>query len=132
VIGAALGALEDLAPKDATLAVLPDGVMLSYLARRPNSTPYVIGNPVDVEIFGEARMLDAYRTHPPDYFALLKCDTSIYGVPGFGQGYAEQLDRWIEANYQPMGVARLDDASDDSFLAVVLQHRPAAAGESHP
>lgn len=127
VIGAALAALEQVAPHDATLAVLPDGVMLSYLARRPNSTPYIIGNPVDVAIFGEARMLASYRAKPPDFIALPNCDTSIYGFASFGQGYAEQLAAWIDANYTSIGVARTADDRDDAFRVVLLKRRDAEA-----
>jgi hypothetical protein len=70
VINAAVAAVARRARGDSTLAVLPDGVMISYLARVPNSTRIVIGNPVDVAIFGEERMLAAYRANPPDLLAV--------------------------------------------------------------
>jgi hypothetical protein len=125
VIRSALAALEQVAPPQATLAVLPDGVMLSYLARRPNSTPYIIGNPVDVTIFGEERMLASYRAKPPDFIALPNCDTSIYGFASFGQGYAERLAAWIDANYASIGVAQTAGAREDALRVVLLKHRDA-------
>lgn len=125
VIASALDALTRLAPKDATLAVLPEGVMLSYLARRPNSTPYIIGNPADVAIFGEVPMLAAYQASPPDYVTLFACDTAVYGFPGFGQGYAEGLAAWIAANYQPIGIARNGEDPDGPFHAVIFKRREA-------
>jgi hypothetical protein len=122
VIDAALAAIEKESPPRATLAVLPDGVMISYLARRPNSTPYVIGNPADLEIFGEAPMLAAYRENPPDLLALTKCDTTIYGFPrGFGSDYARALGAWIAETYEPVGMIGTDEGED--FFRIALLRR---------
>ena len=118
----ALDEIRQRFPDDATLAVLPDGVMLSYLARRPNSTPYIIGNPADVEIFGEERMLAAYRAHPPDVLAVTRCDTTIYGYPlGFGRDYARALGAWLAGTYEP--VITIDGGPPSSFGVAILRRR---------
>ncbi len=133
-LGAVLRHLNQEAPQDATLAVLPDGVILNFLSRRPNPTPYVIGNPADVTIFGEDRMLEAYRARPPDYVVLVHCDTSIYGYKFFGRDYAEQLAAWIASNYETVGRAGAMPFSSEEFGILVLRRRdseasPRAAGD---
>lgn len=122
-LGAVLRHLNREVPQGATLAVLPDGVILNFLSRRPNPTPYVIGNPADTRIFGEDRMLDAYRACPPDYVALVHCDTSIYGYKFFGRDYAQRLAGWIASSYETVGRAGAMPFSSDEFGIVLLRRR---------
>jgi len=129
-VNGAIEAIERASRDDATLAVLPDGVMISYLTRRANSTPYIIGNPADIAIFGEARMLDAYRAHPPDLFAITKCDTTIYGFPGgFGRDYAQGLGAWITREYVPAGMIGADEG-EEAFRLALLRHTGYSAERS--
>jgi hypothetical protein len=123
----ALAQLEAL-PSDATLAVLPDGVMLNYLARRRNSTPYVIGNPADMAMFGEGPMFAAYADAPPDAIALVHCDTAIYGFRYFGQDYGQALARWIERNYVRQARIGAEPFRGEGF-GIVLMRRRASAPE---
>jgi hypothetical protein len=122
VINATVAAAARRARGDTTLAILPDGVMISYLARLPNSTPYVIGNPVDVAIFGEERMLAAYRANPPDLLAVTWCDTTIYGYPGgFGRDYARSLRAWIATSYEL--AEQIPGTGDGDFRATLLRRK---------
>ena len=86
-----------------TLAVLPEGVMLNYLTRRDNPTPYVVFA-FEVWAFGETNMLAAYEKNPPDYIVLVQRDSSEYGVPYFGlqKGYGLDMMQWVRRNYQPV------------------------------
>ena len=78
--------------------------MLNYLARRANPTGHVNFMPPELLIFGEDRILEAFRRSPPDLIALTHKDTREYGVGFFGKGYGRDLYRWIEANYQPIAL----------------------------
>lgn len=128
-LAAVLRFLEEEAPAGATLAVLPDGVILNFLSRRPNSTPYVIANPADVRIFGEERMLEAYQAAPPDFIALVHCDTAIYGYRFFGRDYAVRLASWIASNYRAVGRAgALPFASDEFGILILRRAELPAAG----
>jgi hypothetical protein len=95
--------LDDLAPVDATLAMAPEGIMLNYLSRRVNPTPYVTLMPVEVLMFGEERILEAFQQHPPDFLVLTDQVMSDYGAHYFGQGYAEQLFPWMYSHYHRIG-----------------------------
>ena len=101
-VNAALAEIERRVGKAQTLAVLPEGVMLNYLARRENPTPFINLMPPEVILFGEAEMLAAFRAHPPDFVALVHKSTLEYGLDFFGRGYAQQLYAWVQANYRPV------------------------------
>jgi hypothetical protein len=96
-----------------TLAVLPEGVMLNYLTRRDNPTPYVVFA-FEVWAFGETNMLAAYETNPPDYIVLVQRDSSEYGVKYFGQqkGYGLDVIQWVRRNYSPCGVVDFANPTD--------------------
>jgi hypothetical protein len=83
-----------------SLAVFPEGVMLNYLARLDNPTPYFNFMPPEIVLFGEARTLAAFRAHPPDLVLLAHKDTTEYGARWFGRNYATELGSWLQAEYQ--------------------------------
>jgi hypothetical protein len=96
----ALGELDRSAGPGDTLAVLPEGAMVNFLARRGNPTPYLSLMPLEMTIFGEARMLAAYRAHPPDWILLAHRDSSEFGPRFFGKDYARDVTAWIGEAYE--------------------------------
>ena len=52
--------IQSALPPDATLAVLPEGVMINYLTRRPNPTPFSNFKPPELIIYGETSMVRAF------------------------------------------------------------------------
>jgi hypothetical protein len=108
-------ALEELRYRsgpERTLAVLPEGVMINYLARRRNPTPYFVFVPLEVSLFGEDRIITAFAAKPADYVMLVHRQTSEYGVQYFGRDYAQRLSAWISEHYRPVawiGAAPLED-----------------------
>jgi hypothetical protein len=86
-------------PRDATLAVLPEGVMLNYLSRRENPTPYISFMPPEVLMFGAPKMLAALKAHPPDYMVINGySDSREYGFASL-DAYAGQIMAWVRENY---------------------------------
>ena len=85
-----------------TVAVLPEGVTLNYLARLRNPTPYFNFMPPEIELFGEEEILAAFRASPPDLVLLVHKDTSEYGVRFFGRHYARALGAWLQENYREL------------------------------
>ena len=88
-----------LGPDD-TLAVMPEGVMINYLLRRRNPTPFINFMPPEVMLFGERTMLDAFQADPPDLIVMAWKSTSEYGAGDFGVGYGKDLWTWITREYQ--------------------------------
>lgn len=99
----ALAAIDAL-PPDATLAVLPEGVMLNYLTRRVNPTGVVNFMPPELIVFGEDRIIARFESSPPDFIALTHKDTQEYGVDFFGRGYGRALHAWVVRNYHEIGL----------------------------
>ncbi len=102
VVAEFLAASADVIREGQTLVVLPEGVMLNYLLRRVNPSPYINFMPVELILFGEARILDAFRASPPDFVALVHKDTSEYGLPFFGEDYGQAILDWVMENYEPV------------------------------
>jgi hypothetical protein len=98
----ALKMIDERAGRSQTLAVLPEGVLINYLSRRPNPTPYTTYMGVELEAFGEERMTESYERHPPDFILLVHRDTTEYGRQFFGRDYGEELGRWIMSHYRPV------------------------------
>lgn len=93
-----LGALRR--PGD-TLAVLPEGVMLNYLARLDSPLRVVNLMPPELHAFGEDEVLRALRAAPPRFVLLQHRDVSEYGYPLFGTAphYGQRTYEWIAAHY---------------------------------
>ena len=116
-----LSEIEKRAPKDATLAVLPDGAMVNYLSRRANSTPYLFFAPTALAINGEDRMLDAFKSKPPDFIVLFHKDASEFGYQFFGKGYGERIMSWIRRNYRRVKLVGRPPLQDQRFGIALLQ-----------
>ena len=108
-----------------TLAVLPEGVMLNYLTRRDNPTPYAVFA-FEVWAFGEQNMLAAYEKNPPDYIVLIQRDSSEYGVPYFGlqKGYGFDVMQWVRRNYKPVELIGSEPLQSGAFGIKILKRLP--------
>jgi hypothetical protein len=104
-------------PPDGTLVVMPEGVVVNYLARRRNPTRHLNFVPPEVEIFGEDAILADLRAAPPDFVALVHRDTREYRLPLFGIDYARRLRDWVHDEHRlatragavPLRPDRLED-----------------------
>lgn len=93
--------IETLTPPAATLAVIPEGVMLNFITRRSNPTPYHQLTPPEVKVYGMGSVLAAYQNDPPDYVVLLDFPGFEYGFATFDSpGWGAELVAWIRAHYE--------------------------------
>jgi 4-amino-4-deoxy-L-arabinose transferase-like glycosyltransferase len=99
VINTLLEKIDNLVKPDETLAVFPEGVMINYLARRINPTPYTSFMPVELLMFGEEKMLTALKENPPDWVVLVHRDYSMPGLRFFGRDFGGSLSDWIVNHY---------------------------------
>ena len=90
--------------KKETFVVLPEGVMINYLTKRVNPTPYTNFMMPEMMTYGEDTILDAFIGYSPDYFVITHKNTSEYGVGYFGQDprYGKKIMDWINENYYPV------------------------------
>ncbi|OGP60792.1 MAG: hypothetical protein A2V67_14820 [Deltaproteobacteria bacterium RBG_13_61_14] len=117
--------IEQEIPRDATLVALPDGVMLNYLARRKNPTPYLLFDPVVIRGYGEERVLQALQQSRPDYVILMHKDTREFGVGLFGQDprYGKDILTWVTRNYRPVALFGREPLSIRDFGLKVFQRQ---------
>jgi len=125
-VNKALEALRLHARPDQTLAVFPEGVMINYLSRHVNPTPYIVFIPVEIALFGEDRMVASLEAHPPDYVMVVHRETSEYGVRSFGRDYARNIYAWIVANYRPITLIGAPPFQSGRFGILLLQKRDTA------
>ena len=80
-------------PPQATLLVLPEGVMINYLSRHVNPLP-------DLGL-DEEGYIGQMRATPPDYVLLLARDMSEFGITNFGApgNHGYQVVQYLRQNY---------------------------------
>ncbi|MES9956130.1 MAG: hypothetical protein ABW086_03685 [Sedimenticola sp.] len=117
----ALNRLAAVAEQGDTLAVLPEGVMINYLARMENPTPYINLMPPEVLMFGEQKIIDSFKRNPPDYMAVVHKVTSEYGYNYFGRDYAVGLGDWIGRNYQVLELIGNRPLVDNKYGILLLK-----------
>lgn len=106
-----------------TLTVLPEGLMINYLARRRNSTAIADLKPLDMHMFGEERILRALKAAPPTYIALVHRDSTLYGGQFFGKDYCQSIFRWIVRNYHPVHLIGAEPLRDHRFGIRILKYK---------
>lgn len=96
----ALGWIKTNMPPTASLAAIPEGVMLNYLSRHTSSIPCVDWNPAMLAVYGATNMNAALEAHPPDYIALVEWQPYEFDEGEFGStNYAADTLAWIRNNY---------------------------------
>jgi hypothetical protein len=122
----ALPWLEKNAPPGATLAVLPEGIMVNYLSRRTNPTRYLVWNPVELAMFGQSSMTDTFERNAPDYIMLIHREGAEYGVKYFGQEteFGGDVMKWIRQNYQEVYLIGDEPLRTSAFGISILKRHP--------
>jgi hypothetical protein len=88
-------------PPGATVATVPEGAMINYLARRVNPTGYINLMPPEVVMFGQRRILEAFERRPPNYVVrVLASDSSDAGFKSFELDYGSEVHAWIMQHYR--------------------------------
>lgn len=88
-------------PENTTVAVVPQGVMINYLAGKANPTPYFTLMPPEVLMFGDDAIAAAYEKSPPDVLVIIPADLREYGYNSFDE-VAPRTSAFFRANYQPI------------------------------
>ncbi|HEV8114017.1 MAG TPA: glycosyltransferase family 39 protein [Planctomycetota bacterium] len=103
-VNAAVAAVQSAMRPGATLAVLPEGVMINFLARAKAPARYINYMPPEVIMFGEDRILADFERTPPDLVAIVHKPTAEYGLPWFGADYGARLMAFVGERYMPVGL----------------------------
>jgi hypothetical protein len=122
-VNAALLEIDKAAPPAGTLAAVPEGAMLSYLARRRNPTSYTNLMPPEVLTFGDARIAAAFRARPPDIVAVVHKSTAEWGLPYFGRDYGREIAEVVNALYAPVALVGAPPLRDERFGIAILRRK---------
>lgn len=111
------------ASPDATIAVLPEGVMLNFLLRRDSPLRVVNLMPPEVLAFGEDGVLQSLVDAPPTYLVLAHADMGEYGYPPFGRErrYGRRIVEWARANYRTVEVIGEQPMSATGYGIEILE-----------
>jgi hypothetical protein len=110
-----------------TVCVLPEGVMLNYLARVDSSIPYECFLPPVLQMYGERQIINSLQAHPPDYVVLFHRDCPEYGASLFGRDYGQELYAWVKDHYSPVaeyGRSPMTEDGEGLTLMAVRTNRP--------
>ena len=128
-----LGEMTSLLGPDQTIGVLPEGVMINYLVRRPSGWRHTNFMPTEVALFGEDAMVADMKSHPPDYIVLVHKETSEFGFRFFGKDYGTRMMAWIDQNYSELGLAGDRPFVDPyRFGMLLMKRKPQSAGPREP
>ena len=116
--------LKENAGPDDTLAVLPEGSILNYLARIPGSNRVVSTFPTDLAMFGEENMLHMLKQNPPTFIAFVHRDDSEYGAKYFGRDYARLIMSWAREKYSIVWQLGNKPFQDRRFGVEILKYQP--------
>jgi hypothetical protein len=69
-------------------------------------------------------MLQALRESPSDWVLVAPRDMAEYGVPNFGEGYADSVAHWIDEGYSEVAAwpGATDDAAPPSWRLLKRHH----------
>jgi hypothetical protein len=109
-------------PPGATVATVPEGAMINYLARRVNPTGYINLMPPEVVMFGQRRILEAFERRPPNYVVrVLASDSSDAGFKSFELDYGREVYAWIMQHYR--SVPTPPEAQIGEFPLLLLERK---------
>jgi hypothetical protein len=126
-------AIGDTLATGETLAVFPEGPFLNFLLAQKTPVPLpVVVSPVELRVFGMARIEDALKSRPPTRIVLASRAVYEHGLPRFGSHaeYGQEILRWIDLNYERVLQVGVDPVKADGFGVALYELRtPAIDGE---
>ena len=134
-VAGALRSLEELAPPEATLLALPEGLSLNYWLRLRDPSRYWLFIPAEFEaVGGEETMLADVRAHPPDFVALVDRSHAGFGVGPFGSDprNGRRLLEFVRSEYEVVRQIGSEPFRGQGFGITLLRRRPPPAAAQTP
>jgi hypothetical protein len=98
-----------------TLAVIPEGITINYLAGVPTTLSFHTFTPVEVDAPQvEDALLRELTMHPPDHVLMVSRDLREYGARAFGVDYDSRAGALLRSRYRVENIWR-----GDRFQAVL-------------
>jgi hypothetical protein len=115
--------VDEIISPQSTFVVIPEGVMLNYLTRRENPTPFTNFMLPELNAWGENNILNGFKLASPDFILLMHRNTAEYGVGFFGQdaGYGKKILDWINRHYTPLLLIGHEPLRDSNYGLKILK-----------
>jgi hypothetical protein len=112
-------------PPETTLLVLPEGVMINYLARRVSPVRQYTFYGAETADGGEEQILGKLRERPPDYVVVISRDLRPFGIQRYGDGPGKGglLLPWVAENYDVVSSIGGDPIDVRQRGGVLLKHK---------
>jgi hypothetical protein len=125
IVNAVSQALREKRP-DQTLLVVPEGVMINYLARLPSSVaPFSYFSSITAG-GREDQIVKDLEGHPPVWVVIISRDLREYGIQRYGEqpDEGQQILRWIGEHYETAASIGGDPLDYRQRGAVILRRKP--------
>jgi hypothetical protein len=120
-VSLALEEIARLTTRDESLVVFPEGVMINYLSRRKNPTPFYTFMPVEMGLFREEKILASFQENPPDYVVFVDYQIQTYGYAHFCEEYGGSSLAWFNKNYSTCFTAGPKPFTESGFGVVIAR-----------
>jgi len=117
-------------PRERSLLVLPEAVILNFLTGMANETPFVqsfLYSGLYEMAGGDPGVIAELEARPPDYIAYLRrieeMDSPVYKIRGPG-GFANGAFAWIESNYTIIDQIGQETQDFNELQFVLLERNP--------
>jgi hypothetical protein len=102
VIDVALKKINEMIKPNENFLVVPEGILLNYLTRRENPSPYTSFLLGDLVMHHEEKMVERLTRRLPDYVILIDRGVSEWGFKKFGVDTGAKISGWVVKNYVPI------------------------------
>lgn len=86
------------------VVVLPEGLMINFLAKRPSDDWYNSLIPLYIEVFGEDKIIEHFKETQPEYIIFNNQTTKDYGFSYICKDYALEFCSFVNQNYTQAAV----------------------------
>jgi hypothetical protein len=102
VFDATLKKINETIKPNENFLVIPEGILLNYLARHESRSPYTSFLLGDLVMHNEEKMVERLTRQLPDYVILLDRGVSEWGFKKFGVDTGTKISAWVIKNYVPV------------------------------
>lgn len=116
----------EIIPQTSSFVVIPEGVMLNFLLRQPNPTPYINFVPPELVMFGEKNIIQKSNESNIDYVIIVHYELpTIYNVNYYGKdaNYGSEIMKWIEENYSTKEIIMNDPMKEEWKFGIKIMER---------
>lgn len=86
------------------IVILPEGAMINFLTNRKSDNVYTSLIPLYIEVFGEDKVIEHFKSTKPEYVIFSNVSTADYYFKNICKDYAVEFCNFIAQNYNQKAV----------------------------